>query len=111
MRLWRRIPLHPFLFAAYPTLTLLSNNIDQMRASSAMRALLVSLLVTGLILVLLRLLLRDWQRAAILTSLLAILFFSYGHLYLAFKQATVFGVLVARHRTLVPLFLFPINIS
>ncbi|HEY3476420.1 MAG TPA: hypothetical protein VGK56_17530 [Anaerolineales bacterium] len=49
--------------------------------------------------------LRDWNRAALVTSILLILFFSYGHVYIALKSINISGFYLFRHRTLIPIWL------
>lgn len=89
--------LHPFLFALYPILELRNHNITYVHAASLIRPILFSLLLTGLIWVLLRLLFGNWQKAGIITTLVVILFFSYGHVFIQIES--VFGVVI-RHRYL-----------
>lgn len=99
---FRRVLLHPFFFAAYGVLALLAANIEQLEAQDGLRALLLALLTAGLVYFVLALTLRHSERAAVLTSALLVLFFSYGHLYLFLEQA---GIGVGRHRYLAPFFL------
>ncbi len=94
---------HPFLLAAYPIAALLAFNIDWLRPGDGLRSLLLALASTLLLLVLLQRWL-DWPRAALVTSLLVIGFFSYGHLYESLK-AVGLGTSVGRHRYLAPVFL------
>jgi hypothetical protein len=68
-------------FAAYPPLALLFNNISEIRISGALRPIVVSMLATGLLVLLLRLVYRKWHRAAFAASALVVLFFTYGHVY------------------------------
>jgi hypothetical protein len=75
------VPWYPILFGAYPVLYLLSFNVGQVDPVAGVRALLVSIAFSGLCMFLLRLLLHDWYRAAFLTTLWSLLFFSYGHIY------------------------------
>ncbi len=77
--LFRRLPLHPFLFSAFPVLTLLSHNLGEISAESSFRALIFSLAGGLLLLAALWLVLRHQARAALLTSVVVLLFFSYGH--------------------------------
>jgi hypothetical protein len=93
-----RIPLHPFLFGAYAIVALLANNISQVVMNIAFRSLIVVLLTILLILVLLKLLVKDWYKAAFIESILVIFFFSYGHLYIALEDLTIFGLVIGRHR-------------
>lgn len=72
---------HPFLFAIFPILSLFSHNIGQ---ALFHQILMPSAIVLGLMLFLLllfRLISRNNQKAAILTSVFLILFFSYGHIF------------------------------
>jgi hypothetical protein len=95
-----RIPLHPFLFGAYAIVALLANNISQVYLNIAIRSLVVVPLTTFIALVLLRLVLKDWHKAAMIVSIWVIFFFSYGHLYNALEDVTIFGFVIGRHRFL-----------
>jgi hypothetical protein len=99
------ITLHPFLFGAYPVLSLLAHNINDVLIEDALRSLVVSLVGVAVLLVVFRLLLRDWHRASLVTTLLVILFFSYGHLYSFLRYETILGNTFGRHRYLVLLWL------
>jgi hypothetical protein len=107
-RLWNRIkffPFHPFLFAVYPAFALLGHNITEVRPGVALRALLASLGLCLLLLGLFRLLLRDWDRVAVATSLSLVLFFTYGHVYNFLRARDLAGISLDRHRYLAPLWL------
>jgi hypothetical protein len=69
--------------------------------SSALRALLVSLLASCALLGLGRLVFRSWSKAAIWVSVFLVLFFIYGHLYLLIKTNPVLYPLIGRHRILI----------
>lgn len=73
--------LHPFLFAAFPVLSLYASNITEVRPEVLMRPLAVSLAVVGLLILLFRPFSRKWRRAALAASLVMVLFASYGHVY------------------------------
>ncbi len=96
----RQWVIHPFLFCIYPIVAMVASNLTEMRLTDALRALLVSLLVTGVLFILLRALLHDGTRAALVCSLGILLFFSYGHVYNLFRDSTVFGIYLFRHRLL-----------
>ncbi len=98
-------PLYPLFLAIYPALALVGININEVEPSVLWRPLIVVLLSAAILLVALRLLLRDWYRAALLLSVLIFLFFTYGHLYLFLKTINVAGFIIGRHRYLVPLWL------
>jgi hypothetical protein len=96
----RQWAIHPFLFCIYPIVAMVAHNITEMRLLDALRSLVVSLLVTGVLFILLKALLKDWARAALVCSLAILLFFSYGHIYNLCRDTTVFGVYLFRHRLL-----------
>src|SRR5512147_196533 len=99
----RTIAFHPWLVAIYPILALLAFNVEWSPPIDAARALLVSLALATVVWLLARVLVRDGLRAALLTSLILILFFSYGHLYGVLKGAG-WGATFGRHRYLAPAF-------
>ena len=80
LRRWFSHPWYPLVVGAYPVLALLSFNIGQVKVEAGWRALLVSVFFAGVLFLLLRLILRNWHRAAFLSALWMALFFSYGHI-------------------------------
>jgi hypothetical protein len=105
VKIFRRLPFHPVLFGAYPTLALLAHNVGQVRPSEGVRALLVSILGAIVCLLILRILLRDWRKAALSCTFIVILFFSYGHVYENLRQIDHIGGIFGRHRYLLPVWL------
>lgn len=101
----QKIPVTPFLFAVFPILILLGNNIDQVVLSVAIRSLVISVLVAGAILVVLRLIFQQWSLAAVIASMCLFLFYSYGHFYQWINSLGGIGELVGRHRFMLPLWL------
>jgi hypothetical protein len=97
------VPLHPFLLAIYPVLVLWSTNIKDVAANQVLRTFLLSLVIAACLVVVLRLLTRDWIKSSLIASVLLITFFSYGHLYDVFKSSGL--PLLVRHRLLLPLIL------
>jgi hypothetical protein len=101
----KRTPFHPFLFGIYAVLAMLAHNIGQVEVTSACRSLVVIPLGTVIFLFLLRLTLKDWFKASIITSLFVVLFFSFGHVYTALENVYVFGESLGRYRYLGPLWI------
>ncbi|OGO70505.1 MAG: hypothetical protein A2Z49_03295 [Chloroflexi bacterium RBG_19FT_COMBO_56_12] len=97
--------IHPLLLAIYPVLALLAFNITEVKPADALRALLVSLASGIVLFIVLKLVLRNTQRAALVFSTLWVLFFSYGHVYHFLDQKTLFGLSLGHHRVLIPLWL------
>lgn len=96
-------PLHPFLFAVYPIVALLAFNISELEFSSGFRPLLFSILFASLLISVSYWIYRDWRRTALISTILLILFFSYGHVYILLKGINVNGSYLVRHRTLIPI--------
>jgi hypothetical protein len=79
---WSSAPLHPVLVAAYPVLFLFAENAEQQVTLAPLWLPLAVCLAGGLgALLVLSAALRDWQRGALLASLMLALFFSFGHVW------------------------------
>jgi hypothetical protein len=83
---WFSVPCYPLLFGAYPVLALLAFNAGQIKVEAGWRPLLVCVGMAAILFLLLKLILRDWQRAAFLSTLWMALFFSYGHIHILLTE-------------------------
>ena len=96
--------LHPFLFAVFPVLFLLANNLSLLSPGNVAKelalligsSLVFALLLWGLV----RLVVRDAERAGILCSLGVLLFFSFGHVLMAFQDWTIAGTAIGTKQVL-----------
>ena len=88
----KNLPLHPFIFAIYPILFLFSYNIYELSYSDLTRPLSIALVSTCLLLLFLRLILRDSSKSGVIVSLSLILFFSYGHIANFITKSGILGV-------------------
>lgn len=99
----KKIPnLHIVLFAIYPLIALRNFNIVYVNLGSTLRSVGISLICASLLWGLVNLVLKNRARAGFLTTLLVILFFSYGHVYHQFQS--IFGIPI-RHSFLSLFFL------
>ena len=74
------LPLHPLLAAAYPVVFLFAVNADeQVTTEPLWLPLALAVGVTAAVLSVLAVVLRDWLRAGLLTTVLVVAFFGYGH--------------------------------
>lgn len=73
--------LHPFFFALFPVAFLYRENVDEAPWEDAARAGVVVFAGVALLLALTWLLFRDLRRAGIVTSGVALLLLSYGHVF------------------------------
>jgi hypothetical protein len=101
---WMSILLIVFL-AVFPPLTLFANNLGEVTLDSLWRPLVGSLIFGILIFGLALILSRDWFKASMMAGIFEILFFSYGHVYQVVKGLELFGLVIGRHRFLMPIFL------
>ena len=97
------IPLHPLLFGIYPVLSLWYINIDQVAVYAILRTLLVSFGLAMVCYLAAAIIFRRWNKAAIFSSLLLVLFFTYGHMLDLVDKATIFGFLIGRRSYLLAL--------
>ena len=97
-----RYPIHPFLFGVYPILYQMAINISEVSFSYMYRPSLLSLAAVVVFILLFRVIYRDWTKAALASTILLILFYSYGHVYIALKGIAFSGLFIFRHRTLIP---------
>ncbi len=99
------LPFHPFLFAAFPVLDLLGHNIEEIRPVVAIRALVFCLVLCAFLLFVFRWLFKDWDTAAVGTTGVLILLFSYGNVYSFLKGLNLAGGSLVRHRIFAPVWL------
>ena len=74
----RNVVFYPFLLAAFPVLFLYGHNKAEFTLSDILPALGITLAAAGVMVLLGRVLLKDMGKAAAITALLTVAFFSYG---------------------------------
>ena len=104
MKALKPFPYHPLAFSIFPVLALLSYNIREVNLNVLVRPLVISLSVAVLLMTILGWVLHSLPKAALITSFLLLLFFSYGHVYQFLEIHPVFGVSLGRHRYLMILY-------
>jgi hypothetical protein len=92
------------LYAAYPVIALLAHNLGESRLSVGYRSLILSIVGTACFLLIFTLFFRNRHKAAILCTIVVILFFSYGQIYAVLEQGIGFGINLGRHRILLPFY-------
>jgi hypothetical protein len=89
------------LHFAVESSSLYTTNIQEVAFDSVVRSLIISLIGTVVFLSLCFVLLRDLNKAGVITSFILIQFFTYGHLYNFLKRDLGLGADIVRHRYLV----------
>jgi hypothetical protein len=98
------VPWYVFLLSIYPVLTLYGHNVSETDLANLWRPLLISMAGSVLLFLLFRLILKDWHRAALVTVILVVMFFAYGHVYTSLKYISFLSPYV-HHRSLLPIWL------
>lgn len=82
-------------------MALFASNIQEIEFSVIIRPFILTLATGGLVFLLIHIVVRNWHRAALLTTLVIFLFFTYGHVYDFLQQYPLFGLNLGRHRFLI----------
>ena len=98
-------PFHPFLLAVYPVLALLSYNIDQVGVWVVWRSLLIVISAAIILTGILALVIKPFQKAAIISSFILILFFSYGQVHELLLNSKGLLFEISHHKYLGAIFL------
>jgi hypothetical protein len=104
LNLLKRFPIYPWLFAIFPILALLSNNLGQVDLAVALRPLIISLVSATVLVLFLRLIFKEWLKPALITTLILVLFFSYGQVQSLISNTIIFGFAIGRRIFIVPLY-------
>jgi hypothetical protein len=97
--------LTPILFAIFPLLALWETNYSRFSTIEILLPALETLLATFLLYWLARLVIRQPVKAGLFSTLVLLLYFTYGHVYNLIEDRTIFGLMVGRHRVLIIIWL------
>jgi hypothetical protein len=97
----KNLVLYPLIFAVYLPLALLAFNVDQVEAYAVIRPMIVVTVFSLLIFLLFWLIFKNLHKAGLGTTLILVLFFSYGHVYNLLRDQTIAGYEPGRHRFLI----------
>ena len=97
----KKIILHPFIFSIYPILFLLSHNVALITRASyfeIISLIIIAQIITYIILIFLKLILKNVEKASILTTFLLLIFYSFGHI----KGIQIEEILNDKQKYLIP---------
>ncbi len=96
--------LHPIAFALFPILSLISHNIDQVALSEGVNPAIFTLILVFGFWMITSIVLRNAEKASILASLAAVVFFNYGKLqdFLYQKGWHIGEIILGRNMILIP---------
>ncbi len=99
--------IHPFLFSLFPVLFIYSQNIREISVQEIILPVLSILSAAVLLWFLVRFIIKNNEKSGFIISLLLVLSFSYGHIYLLVDEFTFGNSDIGRHQYL----LIPFAIS
>lgn len=82
----RSAPYHTFLFVLFPIIIAYANNMHEIKAMQILFPIIIVISIVFLIWFGLRFFFNNKRKIALIISLLLILFFSYGHVYLLINE-------------------------
>jgi hypothetical protein len=100
----KKFPFYPLLVALFPVLALYSANMGEVSLHDLLRPLLWSLGLGVIVFGLLMAIFRRWHRAALVSTLVLLLFYTYGHVYYLLRRVPTIGLDISRDRYLIPLY-------
>ena len=98
----KKFPYFLIIAALYPVVSLYALNISEINITNVIRPLIFSLICVGILFGVLVLVLRDKQKAAIVATILFLVFSSYGAFYNVTKGFSIGKAVIGSHRVLLP---------
>ena len=96
--------LHPFLISIFPILILYSQNIGRINTADLVLPLILSIVFSIFLYYIVKIILKNSNKSAIIVSIILIILFSYGHIYYLLNDLTIDGFDIGRNRFLIPIF-------
>ena len=90
--------IHPFLFSLFPILFIYSQNVHEIPVQEIILPVLLILFAAVLLWLLARFIIKNNEKSAFIISLLLVLSFSYGHIYLLVDDFTLGNSDIGRHQ-------------
>src|SRR3990167_9817542 len=94
-------PIHLLFFAIFPILSLFAHNFDQLTISELLLPLILSATLGYVIFMIASFFFENRRAAAMLASILSLIFFSYGHFIYLIKDLTFFQQIANRSYLLI----------
>ena len=100
----RRNIIHPFLVAVFPGLIIYSQNVGRVNFEEVIVPIIFVLILSIGLYYLLKIILKNAYKAALVVTILLIILFSYGHIYYLLNDVSIDGFDVGRNRYLIHIF-------
>jgi len=103
-------PIHVVFLAIFPVIFLFSENMHEFVPTDIIVPLLIIMPISLIVFFILKLILKDSNKAALIVSIGLVLFFTYGHFYNIIKGFTILDEDIGRHRYIIIPFILGIII-
>ena len=102
---------HPFLVAVFPILIIYSQNIGRVDFEDLVLPITIMLIFSAGLYYILKIILKNPFKAALIVTIILIFLFSYGHIYYLLNDVSIDGFDVGRNIYLIPAFGLMLGIS
>ena len=102
---------HPFLVAVFPILIIYSQNIGRVNFEDLILPIVLVSVFSVVLYYILKIILKNPFKAALIITIILIILFSYGHVYYLLNDASMDGFDIGRNRYLIPAFGLVLGIS
>ncbi len=96
--------LHPFLVAVFPVLIIYSQNIGRVNFEELILPIALVLVFSIGLFYILKIILKNPYKSALIVTVILIFLFSYGHIYYLLNDVSIGGEDLGRNRYLIPAF-------
>ena len=110
MNITQSTPIHIIFLTIFPIIFIFSGNMKELVPTDVLIPLLIIVPISLTIFFILKLILKDSKKAALIVSIGLVLFFTYGHFYNILKGFTILDEVIGRHRYLIIPFILGIII-
>ncbi len=110
MNISQSTPIHVIFLAIFPVIFLFSENMHELSPIDILIPLLIIMPISLTIFFILKLILKNSKKAALIVSIGLVLFFTYGHFYNIIKGFTILDEDIGRHRYIIIPFILGIII-
>jgi hypothetical protein len=107
----KRLIFHPFLVALFPILAIYSQNIGRVELQDLVLPIALLLIFSAGSYYLLKIILKNPFKAALIVTIILICLFSYGHVYYLLNDVSINGFDIGRNMVLIPVFGLMLSIS
>ena len=96
--------IHPFFIAIFPVLVIYSQNIGRVEFEDLFLPLVLLVGSSIGLFFLIKLILKNPNKSALIVTIVLIILFSYGHIYYLLNDASIDGFDIGRNLYLLPIF-------